>query len=516
MRRRDIEGMSSMRSTAFTRILGALAGVTALALTAGSVAPAAGADSTTPGAAGTSPAASAPGSTAGSAPGASPSVLDPGAYTDLPSCDPGAIGDGPVEITVWHSMKADLLAKTIADLTNQYNASQSKVKVNAVNQGAYEETIAKYADASEARRPDVVQVPEYTVQAMIDLKTAVPVGSCMVAAKTDTSVFAPATLAQYAVNGVQWAMPFNVSDPVLIYNRKMFIAAGLDPDKPPTTLDELSAAARKIVESKAAPHGIAVDSNFDNGGGWFLEQWTAKLGQFYVDHDNGRAGRATATTFNTPEFNAAITQLQSMVKDGSAVDVGDNPSGFDHLLKLADKTAPAAMTITTSASIGAVLDVLKTGQFPHLLPEDVGVGPMPGPGAPGTIVGGAAMWINNSGDPQRIAAAWDYINYLTQAAQQSTWAAATGYIPIRADANELEPLKSKLADPRFAVAGAQLLAIPNTPTSNGPVVGPLQEVRTTLAQAIAKIYGGADVTATLAEAQAEMDRLIKDYNERNP
>ena len=42
--------------------------------------------------------------------------------------------------------------------------------------------------------------------------------------------FQPSTIAAYSAAGVQWGMPFNVSNPVLYYNRNMFEAAGLDPE----------------------------------------------------------------------------------------------------------------------------------------------------------------------------------------------------------------------------------------------------------------------------------------------
>ncbi len=439
------------------------------------------------------------------------------ALAGLPGCDPAALdgAGGPVEITVWSSMKADLLNKTMEDLTNQFNASQTQVKVNYVNQGGYEDTIPKFLDADQRSRPDVVQLPEYMVRSIVDLNTAVPVGACMTAASFDTSAFIPSALAQYRVEGVQWSLPFNVSDPVLLYNKKLFAKAGLDPNIPPTTLDDVVADSKKLVDSGAATYGIAIDSNFDNGGGWFLEQWLAKLGQFYTDGDNGRTARATKATFATPEMATLLTQFQQMVADKTAVYVGDNNSGADHLLAMADKDHPAAMAISTSASIGSVLTILKGGQFPHITPDDVGVAPMPGPGAKGTLVGGASLWINDSGDPAKVAAAWKYLEYMTQAQTQATWAATTGYVAVRTDAQALEPLKTALTDPRFTVAGQQLLDIPAAPTSAGPVVGPLLEVRTAVAEGVAKILTGADVAATLQEMQDQATELITDYNDRN-
>jgi len=206
------------------------------------------------------------------------------------------------------------------------------------------------------------------------------------------------------------------------------------------------------------------------------------------------------------------------VNDGLAVNVGDNSaSGYDNLLKMADAAQPAAMTIATSASLGPVLTVLGDGTYPHISASDVGVGPMPGPdGAPGALIGGAALWMMNHDDPVRAAATWDYVAYLVGAQQQSEWAVATGYVPVRTDARDLEPLAGTLAaDPRFAVAYDQLLSAPDAPTSAGPVVGPLREIRTVLASTVAAILAGAGRATALDEAAAQSNELIADYNSRN-
>ena len=80
----------------------------------------------------------------------------------------------------------------------------------------------------------------------------------------------------------------------------------------------------------------------------------------------------------------------------------------------------------------------------------------------------------------------------------------------------MDPLKTTWAtDPRFKVPYDQLLSSPEAPTSVGPIVGPLREVRTVTAQGVASIFGGADVAATLASSAAQADTLIADYNSRN-
>lgn len=435
----------------------------------------------------------------------------------LPNCPTEALAaaTSPVNITFWHGLSGPL-GDELQKLADVYNATQSKVKVSLI-EGTYEETIDKYLQSGQSSRPDLVQMPEYMVQTMVDTQSNVPVEACMKASGFDTSAFLPTALDAYATQGVQWSMPFNISNPVLFYNKKMFAAAGLDPEKPPVSLDDLRADSQAIVTSGAAKYGLALDSGFDSGGGWYIEQWFAKAGEFYADNQNGRSARATQVLYNNATGQSLLTFMQSMLADGLAVNVGDNTNGFDNLLKLADTAEPAAMTIATSASIGPVIAVLGGGQFPQITNADVGVAAMPGPdGKPGALIGGASLWIVDSGDDARTAAAWDFVTYLTQAQQQSEWSSTTGYLPVRTDALTLDPLKTTLAtDPRFKVPYDQLLSSPDEPTSVGPVVGPLREVRTVTAQAVAAIFAGADVATSLAAAAQQADALIADYNSRN-
>ena len=436
----------------------------------------------------------------------------------LPDCPTDALADasGTVEIAFWHGMSGPL-GEELTRLTDAYNASQDKVKVSLV-QGSYEETADNYYQASADDRPDIVQLPEYQVQAMVDTASAIPVGKCLEASGFDTSSFLPTALQAYSTSGVQWAMPFNISNPVLFYNKRVFEAAGLDPNTPPASLEEMRSMSQQIVDTGAAKFGLSLESGFDSGGGWYVEQWFAKAKEFYVDGDNGRTTRATKVLYNNQTGVDLLTFLQQMLNDGLAVDVGDNSqTGYDNLLKMADQTEPAAMTINTSASLGPVLEVLGSGQFPNINADDVGVGPMPGPdGAPGALIGGAALWMVDSGDDVRTAATWDFLTYLVGAQVQSEWAVATGYVPNRTDALDLEPYKGTVAaDPRFAVAYQQLLDTPDAPTSAGPVVGPLRQVRSVLATAVAAVFNGEDVQTVLDAAAEQANGLIADYNARN-
>ena len=88
---------------------------------------------------------------------------------------------------------------------------------------------------------------------------------------------------------------------------------------------------------------------------------------------------------------------------------------------------------------------------------------------------------------------------------------------MREDALELDPIKSTyVGDARYKVAYDSLKAAPaGDPLAIGPVLGPMRQVRTVTANAVAAIFGGADVASTLNAAAQQSDALIADYNARN-
>jgi sn-glycerol 3-phosphate transport system substrate-binding protein len=466
----------------------------------------------------TVPASTIPGQTTLPPQTTAPATTVPRPIDSLPPCDVDVLDEasasGPVELLFWHGLSNEN-GRTIERVVDQYNQSQDRVRVRLEFQGGYDQTIDKYLQSNTDNRPDIVQMPEYATQVMIDTKSAVPVQACMEDAGYDSTPLLPSALRAYATEGVQWSMPFNLSNPVLFYNKKILRDAGLDPDRPPLTLAEVSQVGQTIQQTGAAAFGLVVDSTPDGGGGWFLEQWLAKEGQLYSDNENGRSAPSTRVLFDGPEGVALLTELRDVISTGGGVYVGENPTGQDSFLKMADMSAQGSMTIATSASLGPVLQFVEGGIIPGITAEDIGVGPMPSPnGGPGALIGGNSLWISDHDDATS-AAAWDFISWLVSAEVQSDFAAATGYVPVNSGALELEPLRTVYtADPRFRVAYDQIASSPDTPAMAGPILGPQREVRVTAAAAVGRIMNGGDPATELASAAADANALLADYNAR--
>ena len=160
------------------------------------------------------------------------------------------------EIQWWHSM-GGALGEWVNDLAKDFNASQKDYKVTPTFKGSYAESMTAGIAAHRAgNAPHMIQVFEVGTATMMASKVAiVPVAKVMTDAglKFDPSVYVPAVAGYYtAPNGQMLSYPFNSSTPVFHYNKDAFKAAGLDPEKPPTTWPEVALAAAKLKTSATA------------------------------------------------------------------------------------------------------------------------------------------------------------------------------------------------------------------------------------------------------------------------
>jgi sn-glycerol 3-phosphate transport system substrate-binding protein len=409
----------------------------------------------------------------------------------------------PVSITFWHSMQSANLT-ALQGLTNSFNSSQSDVKVSLVNQDSYTDTLTLYTAAlSGGNLPDVVQMESADLQLMIDSQSVVPAQSAIdVDNDVDLSDFLASTVDYYKVNGTIYALPFNVSSQVLYFDANAFSAAGLDPTSPPTTLDDLQTASEKIVSSHTEKYGMSLKLTPST-----YEEWLAMDGQELLNNNNGRSGRATSVAFNDSDGTAIASFYEQMFS--SKVAQPTSFTTYDNLYAIANRVAP--MTLETSAALGTVVELL--GGYKQV---KLGVGPMPGPVATGGVfIGGAGLYMVNKSTDERQDAAWQYIKYLTGPAQQASWAAASGYIPVRKSALNESVLEQRWsAIPEFKVAYDQILASPQSSATAGPVSGAQAQVDDAIQNGLTAISNGTSVASAISTAASTANQAISSYNSR--
>ena len=404
------------------------------------------------------------------------------------------------EIHWWHS-NTGRNAELIGKFVSEFNASQSAYKVVAVYKGGYAESMSAAIAAYRAHNPpDIVQVFEVGTATMMAAKGAVvPVYKLMRDAhvKFDPKAYLPAVASYYTDSqGRMLSLPFNSSTAVLFYNKDMFRKAGLDPNKPPKTWEELGEDATKI---KASGASCAFTTSWQS---WVqLENASAWHNVPFATLNNGFGGMNARLEFNNPVIVKHIAFLGQMAKDGRFVYVGRNSAADSKFY--ADKNS-CAMITESSASYGKTKKNAKFDFGISELPYHEGV-----KGAPqNTIIGGASLWVFSGKPKSHYKGIAEFFNFISSPKIQAEWHQVTGYAPITVAAYELTKKEGFYKEnPGTDIAVKQLLLNHPTNLSKGLRLGNMVQIRNINNEELEAVWTGKK------SAKAALDEAVKRGNE---
>lgn len=411
-----------------------------------------------------------------------------------------AAAGGKTEITFWHAM-GGVNGEATEALVKAFNESQDEIVVKSEYQGTYDDMITKLkATMQSGNMPDVCQMYDIGTKFMTDSGYVIPVQDMFETTNFDPRTVMDIITSYYTVNGKQMSMPFNVSTPMLYYNKDAFKAAGLDPDTAPKTFDEVLEFSKKIVESGAAPVGYAQAIY-----GWFFEQQIAGQAQYYADNENGRKAPATAVEFDKNGTGLKIFETwKKLLDSGYAANYGSTTADT----QTAFFAGQSAMIIESTAILKNATNSsdfqIGTGYLPRIEENKDG----------GVIIGGASLWMMDNKDDARKNAAWKFIEYSTTPEAQANWSMSTGYFAINPAAYEVPEMKKFIEDnPNFLTAISQLKDSPVNGYTAGVLSGVATEARTIFNEAMEKTYDGTYTPQEAVDYLAgKVNSAIENYN----
>ena len=203
-----------------------------------------------------------------------------------------------------------------------------------------------------------------------------------------------ASLVTDPTTGKIYGIPQNGYALSLFYNRKLFKAAGLDPDKPPTTWDEFRSYAKQLTG--AGVFGYA-ETSTQNQGGWHFTNW------MYTAGGDMQSTDGTKVLFNSDKGVSILQLLKEMRFTDQSLTKQQLYTQDDTLQLLA--TGKVAMVVMAPSQLG----VLKTQYQANL--DDFGIGPMPQNGGNSALTGGSVFIFNPKASQATIKAAFDYVIY---------------------------------------------------------------------------------------------------------
>ncbi len=408
------------------------------------------------------------------------------------------------EIQWWHSM-GGALGDWVNDLANEFNASQKDYKVVPTFKGNYDESMTTAMAAFRAgNAPNILQVFEVGTATMMAAKGAVkPVGEVMKQAGVafNPKSYVPAVSGYYtANNGEMLSFPFNSSTTIFYYNKDAFKAAGLDPNKAPTTWPEVTLAAAKLKASGSkCPYTTSWMS-------WVhLESFSLWHNTLFATQNNGFGGPSARLAFDSPLHLRHFENLANMSKQGLFVYKGR-----------ASASTPAFVSgecAMFTGSSGTYADVSKQAKFAY------GLAPMPYypdvAGAPqNTAIGGASLWVMAGKKPAEYKGVAEFFKFLSDPAVQSASHKRTGYLPITTAAYELTEKSGFYKEkPGTDVAVTQMIR-KTTDKSRGIRLGNFVQVRTILDEETEQIWTGKKtaqeaLTSAITRGNEQLERFEK-------
>jgi sn-glycerol 3-phosphate transport system substrate-binding protein len=430
------------------------------------------------------------------------------------------------EIHFWHAMTG-ALGEALETQAKQFNESQGEYEIKPLRKGSYAETLtAAIAAYRQKNPPHIVQVFEVGTQTMMLSGAVYPVHELMQQneVKVDWNDFIKPVVGYYTKDGKLYSMPYNSSTPILYYNKDAFKKAGLDPEKPPKTWQDVEVFSKKLIASGATKCGFST--------GWpswtMVENMHATHDQPFATKNNGFGAVEGVELLINKEFGQKhIGALAGWQKD-NIYSYGGRAGTADPKFVNGD----CGIYIQSSALISG---------FTRSIKYDWGTGELPHWGAPykkaTSIIGGATLWVLKGKPQAEYRGVARFLDFLSKPEQQMWWHVNTGYLAISNTAvRNLEQGYHFVKNPKQYTAFAQLTGLPATapaamkdkkaappkaervatPNSSGLRLGNFVQIRDAVEAELENVFGGKKpVKQGLDDAVAKSNALLKEFAATN-
>lgn len=380
-------------------------------------------------------------------------------------------------ITFWNGFTGSDKA-VLEELVKEYNETNDKnieVEMSIMPWDTLYQKLSTVLSVGEG--PDILAMSTERIGTYAEPGAFVPVDDIYAAGLVDEAMIPEALRENLKYNDKYYGVPMNFATLLLYYNKTMFEAAGLDPETPPATWDELEQYAQQIVD-KTGNYGfdMAVKETTPM---WCIMLW-GNGGDIIQD------GKAV---FNSDANVETITRWAENIRDkkfGPEILTGGEIDKLFESQKLAMYfCGPWAIGSFESAGI------------------DFGVAQAPrGPQEQITQSNGVGLYLTSSSKQKE--AVYDFFSWWNSKDTQVKWSLGTGFPPARTDIADDERLKENPYIAEFSKPANEsnmyLQQLTNfAEIDNQVIVTAFEKI----------LLENADVRETLDEANKQLEELLK-------
>lgn len=345
----------------------------------------------------------------------------------------------PVTISFWSRDSDQAL---VEGLVNQWNAShKNQIEVTIIPANDF---ITKFGTAvAGGAAPDLIAIDLIYVPAFAAAEQMTDITD-MAKSLPYFDKLSPSHVRLATYDNKVYGLPFSAEGSVLVYNKELFRQAGLDPEKAPSTWDEIYQASKKITALGNDNYGFYFSGACSGCNTFTFTPLIWASGGDVLSADYSQA------TLTDPTVKAAL-DLYKKMWDEKMIPPGaqtDNGASFGSVFS----TGKIGMMGTGVFQISN----LKTN-FPDI---DFGIAPLPGQnGGSSSFAGGDSIGI--PAGSKYTKEAFEFLSWVYSDEVQLEYFAKNSNLPVRTD---LSTNKYFDADPRLTV-GANAMATGKTPYS---------------------------------------------------
>ncbi|QTE29188.1 extracellular solute-binding protein [Pengzhenrongella sicca] len=294
------------------------------------------------------------------------------------------------------------------------------------------------------------------------------------------------------VDGTQYLVPLSVQGYLVAYDADAFVAAGLDPDDPPQTWEELRVAAEALTVRDGGTvqrAGILLPTNAIGAEQSFANLLVGAGGSLV---DDGAAAFDSPEGLEALEYFAGLYTGDEPVASMLAEDYVNLPPAQSPLV-----TGGAAMAMLTAPTMRQAFEAAPDKDLRVMAPlrfEDSEEPAMFGGAGPGLMI---------NSDSAAKDAAWDFISYLLEPEVAAQYTEGIGAVPVHASATSSEYVAGDAVIKSFVAATPSLIPNPNVVGW----VGMRDQIDANVSEAL---FGRVSPADALATAAAEVDAALQE------
>jgi len=427
----------------------------------------------------TGQATNAPAANATTAPAAAPPTSAPAAEATAAP----AAAEGATTVTFWSRDSDQAL---IEPVIAAYNGSHpTQIKATFIPAAQFVQKFAAATAGGEA--PDLIAVDLIYMPSFIAAKQMTDITD-MAKALPFFDKLNKAQMREGTAEGKIYSVPFSADGSVLVYNKNLFKQAGLDPEKPPTNMQEMMDMSKKITALGNGTYGFYFSGNCPGCNAFTMMPYIWASGGDILSEDG------KTVTVTDPNVKTVLTWYHQMWADKQIPESAKVDTGSDFF------------NVFASGKIGMVgsgafaIAALKK-DHPDL---DFGVVPLPGlkTGQQSSFAGGDVIGIPTGS--KHVKEATDFITwYLSEDVQLEQVAKING-LPVREDLVDNQYSKK---DPRYITVGNAMYKFGKTPYSvhyneiwndaNGPWLAMIQKA----------VFDG-NIDEAINDAQQQITQIV--------